>query len=385
MNPVAQKVEQVYSDSFSTQPTMFFSPGRINLIGEHVDYNDGFVMPAAINKGVYYAIGLNNSEEIHFYSLDFDEWLSVNVHEIRKIGTWKNYVLGVVNEFIKAGYPIKGFDCVFGGDIPRGSGLSSSAAVEGGVAFALNEMFSCGLSRIELAKICQKAEHDFPNVQCGIMDQFANMMGKENQVILLDCKDLHCQYFPLNLGEYQIILLNSMVHHSLVQGEYNQRRLNCEKGLGILSKELGINSFREIKDVSQLNNLKKTADQNVFECCLYVLEEINRTQKAAEYLKQNNIKAFGQLMNATHEGLSKLYKVSCPELDFLANTAIQYESVLGSRMMGGGFGGCTINIVRKDSVNQWIKSMSTLYEESYRIKLESYIVSTGNGTQAMLH
>src|SRR5665647_90245 len=196
MNPIAATVLKRFAESFTSQPKLYFSPGRINLIGEHVDYNDGFVMPAAINKGVYYAIAENDSNEIHFYAMDFDEWLSIGITDVKKMNGWKNYVLSVVNEFLLLGSKIKGFNCVFAGDIPRGSGMSSSAAVEGGLAFALNEMLHTGLNRVELALLCQRAEHNFPHVKCGIMDQFANMMGKKDNAILLDCQRLQHEYFP---------------------------------------------------------------------------------------------------------------------------------------------------------------------------------------------
>ena len=204
MNAIAMNVLKAFTENFSAQPAVYFSPGRINLIGEHVDYNDGFVMPAAIDKGVYYAVAENGIDMINFYSLDFNEKFSINIAGIKKTDGWKNYVLSVVNEFLVSGKSIKGFDCVFGGDIPRGAGMSSSAAVEGGLAFALNDIFNCGFNRIALAQLCQRAEHNFPNVQCGIMDQFANMNGKKDQVLLLDCESLAHEYLPLQLKGYKL-------------------------------------------------------------------------------------------------------------------------------------------------------------------------------------
>ena len=243
MNSIATGVLKSFNEKFSIQPNVYFSPGRINLIGEHIDYNDGYVMPAAINKGVYYAVAPNETDTINFYAVDFDESLSIAINEIKSIDNWKNYVLSVVNEFLLADKPIKGFDCVFGGDIPRGSGMSSSAAVEGGLAFALNDIFNIGLSRVELALLCQRAEHNFPNVKCGIMDMYANLNGKKDNVILLDCKNITHQYFPLVLKEYKIVLINTKVHHSLASGEYNARRKRCEEGLAILKRELQVKSL----------------------------------------------------------------------------------------------------------------------------------------------
>ncbi len=376
MNTIAANIARIFTESFTSEPNIYFSPGRINLIGEHVDYNNGFVMPAAIDKGIYYAIAKNNTREIHFYSADFNEWLSINISDIKKLNGWKNYVLSVVNEFLLLGKSIAGFDCVFGGDIPRGSGISSSAAVEGGLAFALNNIFNCGLSRTELALLCQRAEHNFPNVKCGIMDQFANMMGKKDHVILLDCKNLSHQYFPLELAGYKIVLLNSKVHHTLASGEYNIRRKQCEDGLQIL----GRNSFRQIENVQEVYAAKDSMPEKEFLRCCYVVEEIARTQKAAVLLQQNNLRDFGKLMYQTHEGLSSLYEVSCKELDFLVEQAKANENVIGARLMGGGFGGCTINIVQDDAVNDFIEQANSAYQKQFYFLPEAYVVETSEGT-----
>ena len=381
MNTIATAVLQRFKDSFATQPKLYFSPGRINLIGEHVDYNDGFVMPAAINKGVFYAIAENGSDEIHFYAMDFDEWLSVSITDIKKINGWKNYVLSVINEFILLGHKIKGFDCIFSGDIPRGSGMSSSAAVEGGLAFAIDEMLHTGLNRVEIALLCQRAEHNFPNVQCGIMDQFANMMGKKDHVILLDCRSIEHQYFPLHLNGYKIVLLNTLVHHTLASGEYNVRRQRCEEGLNILKGQLNIKSFRDITRVEDLATYKGLMTDKVYNCCLYVIEEIARTKKAAELLQQDDLIAFGKLMYATHEGLRKLYEVSCDELDFFVELASANKDVIGARLLGGGFGGCTINIVAEKGIDNFIEEASSKYRQKFNIVPEAYVVETGDGTK----
>ncbi len=383
MNPIAVSVLHSFRENFHTEPAVYFSPGRINLIGEHVDYNDGFVLPAAIDKGIYYAVAQNNSSDIHFYAMDFNERLTITAATIKKIDNWKNYVLSVINEFILLGQEVKGFDCVFAGDIPRGSGMSSSAAVEGGLAFALNEMLQAGLGRVELALLCQRAEHNFPQVNCGIMDQFANMMGRQDEVILLDCKTMQHQYFPLRLQGYKIVLINSKVPHALVTGEYNVRRQRCEEGLAILKNHLNIHSFRDINSVGDLAQFKLLMDEKVFNCCRYVVEEITRAKKAAELLQQDNIAEFGKLMYATHEGLSKLYEVSCTELDFLVEWAKKDSNVIGSRLMGGGFGGCTINIVKKEGIDQFITASSEAYKQQFNIDPEAYVVSTADGTRQL--
>lgn len=383
MNPIAVSVLQSFKENFHTEPAVYFSPGRINLIGEHVDYNDGFVLPAAIDKGIYYAIAPNNTSDIHFYAMDFNERLTITAATIKKIDNWKNYVLSVINEFMLLGQEVKGFDCVFAGDIPRGSGMSSSAAVEGGLAFALNEMLHTGLGRVELALLCQRAEHNFPQVNCGIMDQFANMMGRQDEVILLDCKTMQHQYFPLHLQGYKIVLINSKVPHALVTGEYNLRRQRCEEGLAILKNHLNIHSFRDINSVDDLAPFKLLMNEKVFNCCYYVVEEIARAKKAAELLQQDNIVEFGKLMYATHDGLSKLYEVSCTELDYLVDLAKKDNNVIGSRLMGGGFGGCTINIIKEEGIDQFIKATIEAYKQQFNIDAEAYVVSTAEGTRKL--
>ncbi len=380
MNEIAERVRNSFSQRFNTEPLLYFSPGRINLIGEHIDYNDGFVMPAAINKGVYYAIAANQSDAINFYSVDYDEHFSVALKGVQRSEGWKNYVLGVVNEFLLLGKPINGFDCVFAGDIPAGAGMSSSAAVEAGMAFSINELFDCGLDRAQLALLCQRAEHNYPGVKCGIMDMYASLHGKKDHVLLLDCKQISHGYFPLQLQGYKIVLLNSKVHHTLASGEYNVRRQRCEEGLAVLKKELHIHSFRDITDAGMIVPLKEKMKPEVYACCTYVVEEIQRTQKAAALLQQNDLTGFGRLMFETHEGLSRLYKVSCPELDLLAAQAKANRHVIGARMMGGGFGGCTINIVAEHAIDEFIEQVSDAYKKAFGILPEAYLVETGEGT-----
>ena len=391
MNTIASKVNDIFKKNYSSTPHLYFSPGRINFIGEHIDYNDGFVMPAAIDKGIYYAIALNNTDDINFHSVDFDEKLTINIRGIKKMTGWKNYVLSVVNEFRipfsiygeRAGMRA-GFDCVFGGNIADGAGISSSAAVEGGLAFGINELFKFGYSRKELALLCQRAEHNFPGVMCGIMDQYANMFGKKDHVILLDTRSVEHQYFPLQLEGYEIVLINTKVHHSLASSEYNVRRKQCEEGLGILKKEKGINSFRDIKSEEELLPFKDKMTGKVYDRCKYVVEEIIRTQAAAKLLQQNNLIEFGKLMFKTHEGLSKLYEVSCKELDFLVEKAKENKDVIGSRMMGGGFGGCTINIIKKEGVKGFLSNSTTAYQKKFKIDAEVIEVEVGDGTHEII-
>ena len=381
MNKDAADVKKVFEEKFAEDPRLFYSPGRINLIGEHIDYNDGFVMPAAIDKGIFFAIALNNSEKINCYSIDFDESISVPLSEVKKMDGWKNYVLGVVNEFQKLNLGIKGFDCAFGGDIPIGGGLSSSAALEGGISFGLNEICNFKMNRKDLALLGQRAEHNFPGVMCGIMDQYANMMGKKNSVMLLDTKNIANEYIPLNIEEYEIILINTKVHHSLAGSEYNQRREECQKGLGILKKGLRVQSFRDIKNSDQLLPFKSEMGNRIYNRCLFVVEEILRTKRAANLLKENDLIGFGKLMFQTHEGLKNLYEVSCKELDFLVDAVKDNNDVIGARLMGGGFGGSTINIVKQDGVKLFLSKILPAYKKQFNIDAESYDVKVVGGTR----
>jgi galactokinase len=380
MKETAAKVKAAFKEKFNEEPHLYYSPGRINLIGEHVDYNDGFVLPGAIDKGIFFAMALNNSDKINCYSIYFDEHISLPLSAIQKMESWKNYVLGVVNEFQKLELPVEGFNCVFGGNIPIGGGMSSSAALEGGISFGLNELCNFKMSRKELALLGQRAEHNFPAVKCGIMDQYANMMGKEETVLLLDCKNVSHEDIPLHINGHEIILINTKVHHSLAGSEYNQRRKECEKGLAILKRELKINSFRDVHDVIEMLPYKNEMGEKVFNRCSFVVEEILRTKKAAELLKANDISGFGELMFQTHDGLKDLYEVSCKELDFLVNIACENKEVIGARLMGGGFGGCTINIVKEESVTSFVEKILKAYKDEFNIEAENYKVKVVNGT-----
>ncbi len=370
-----------FAERFGTTPRLFFSPGRINLIGEHIDYNDGFVMPAAIDKGIWYAVAPNNSDTLNFFSFDENEEYSVSRFEVRKNDGWRNYVLGVVDQVIQKNLPLQGFDCVFGGDIPIGAGLSSSAAVECGLLFALNEIFQFQLSRLDIALMAQKAEHTFPGVQCGIMDMYASLMGKRDHVILLNCLKLEHKYFPLQLREYTLVLINTKVHHSLASGEYNIRRQQCQEGYKIIQMnvERNISSWQDVhpQDVEQL---KDKMEGKVYQRSLYVTQEIERTQKAGQHLENNQLEEFGKLMFETHKGLSELYEVSCPELDFLVDKAKDHPSIIGSRVMGGGFGGCTINFIKKQDWAEVTDQITKAYKQQFNIDAEVYEVATSDGT-----
>jgi galactokinase len=370
------------------------APGRINLIGEHTDYNGGYVLPAAIDKAVYFAVSPREDDECRFISYDLDEHFNVSLKNLKETNThsWANYLMGVLDEIQKTITQsdtqnpkiLRGLNLVFGGDIPSGGGVSSSAAIENGIGFAVNELFDLGLSRIDLLRISQKAENNFVGMKCGIMDMFASMMGKENAVIRLDCNSLEFEYFPFNAPDYRLVLCNTMVKHALVDSEYNTRRAECEEGVALFQKyDPSVKTLRDVK-ISVLRKHKKELRPVVFMRCKYVIEEIGRVEKACKALKKNDLVTFGKLMFQTHDGLQNEYEVSCKELDFLAQKARHTEGVLGARMMGGGFGGCTINLVKTEKIEAFIFDMKMAYKTAFDIDLPCYITAPKNGVEVVL-
>jgi galactokinase len=375
-------IKQKFTEKFQSEPKLFFSPGRINLLGEHIDYNDGFVLPAAIDKGLWFAVAANNTNNIRFFASDLNEEYQTSLDEVEPYAGWPNYCLGVIAQFQKTDKILKGFDCAFGGNLPKGAGLSSSAALTCGLAFSLNEIFSFQLDRKTLALMAQKAEHEYPKVMCGIMDQFANLFGKKNNIIRLDCNSLEHQYLPLSSETHAVILIDSNVEHALNSGEYNLRRQQCEFGLSIIKKlDASVKTFRDVKPAF-VREHKNEFDEVVYNRCLYVTEEIERTQKAVPFLSDNNVEEFGKLMYATHEGLSKLYNVSTPELDWLVEKAKQMK-ITGSRLMGGGFGGCTINLIPKEIALQTAEQILKDYKKQFNIETVYYAVAPSEGTHAI--
>jgi galactokinase len=374
-------IHKKFFQIFEKEPILVSSPGRINLIGEHTDYNEGFVMPAAIDKKMAVAIAANQSRHGRIFSMDFQEEFAFDLDSFApKKGHWATYIMGVVSQLQQAGYAVQGFDMVFGGDIPVGAGLSSSAALECGTAFAISELFDFKIPKHALIHYAQKAEHVFAEVQCGIMDQFASVMGKKNHVIRLDCRDLSYEYFPLNLGPYQILLIDSKVKHSLADSAYNRRRRECEEVVLVAKNHyIGVKSLRDLRS-KDLEVLRKYLDQEVFWRGEYVIEENSRVLEASNALKEGNLKKLGELMYASHEGLSKKYNVSCKELDFLVDLTKPMQEVIGSRMMGGGFGGCTINIIEKEKIDFLKQKISIAYESEFGLKPQFHEVSLEDGT-----
>ena len=381
--PIILSLQQKFAALFEINPLLFYSPGRINLIGEHLDYNNGFVLPAAIDKAIYTAISKRNDDLIVLYSMAFTEKIEVRLSEIKPIeDSWGNYVLGVVAQLQSHQYKLQGFNLIFDGDIPIGAGLSSSAAVECAAIYALNELFDLKINKIAMVKMAQKAEHEYAGVMCGIMDQFASMMGKENHVIKLDCRSLEYEYVPLQLAGYKIVLMDTQVKHSLASSEYNTRRNECEEGVRLIQKKYPqVYSFRDA-DIFMVNELLDHQSK-VFARCKYIVEEIERLNDACVLLKQNNIKAFGQKLYATHDGLSKLYEVSCTELDFIADACKKEEDVIGARMMGGGFGGCVIALVNEQSVNTIIERISKQYQQKFAHEMKAYITQLKDGASSI--
>lgn len=385
---------------FNTTPALAVeSPGRINLIGEHTDYNHGFVLPAAIDKSVQVAIGKRTDGFIHMVALDINEVVMLPIQDLKPNTTqWVNYVIGVVHQVIEKldkqqnnsnthyAALLNGFNIILQGNIPIGAGLSSSAAVECAVLFALNELYDLQLTKMEMAMMAQKAEHDFAGVKCGIMDMFASLFGQKNKVILLDCVTLSYQYYPFDLTEYCIVLFDTQIKHALASSEYNTRRIECEQGFQVIqNKYPAIQSWKEVslEQVENCLGASSGTPTSIYKRCKYVVAEIDRVQKAVEDLVAGDMKAFGNKMFATHEGLSQLYEVSCPELDFLVDAVKDNENVIGARMMGGGFGGCTINLIKKTALAVNINHVKDTYLKQTKQSLAVYITSIEEGTHLL--
>ena len=377
----SNQIVKKFKELFKKEPLLIRSPGRINLIGEHTDYNDGFVFPAAIDKEIHFAVAKNDINMFRFYAFDLQESFELKVDDLARTKTsWANYLLGVAAQFKKAGYTLQGIDCVFGGDIPLGAGLSSSAAIENGFAFALKEILDVQVSKIQMINMAQKAEHEYAGVMCGIMDQFASMTGKKDHAIKLDCRSLEFEYANIDLHDYEILLCDTNVKHELASSEYNTRRTECETGVQILQKyDNNITALRDVS-LSLLLEHREEFDPIVYKRCEFVVKENLRVEDAFSALAKDDIKALGALMYQSHEGLRDDYEVSCKELDFLFDMAKKSDDVVGARMMGGGFGGCTINIVKKEKVKSFSEEIIRKYTKITGIEPEIYAVKITDGT-----
>lgn len=377
-----KKTTAFFVATFDQAPEkIVLSPGRINIIGEHIDFNDGYVLPAAIDKVICFTFEKNASNTANIHAIDLNESVAIDVkkEEVLTNVVWTNYLRGVLHQLKLKGYEIGGFNCAFSSTIPIGSGLSSSAALECGFLFGINEMFDLSIKPIDIALMGQSAEH-WVGINCGIMDQFSSVMGLENKVIKIDCRTLEYTYHDANFADYSLVLFDSNVKHSLFESEYNNRRIECQQGIAIIKENYPeINSFRDC-DVSHLMNLKSKMTHNVYKRSLYVVKEIKRVIQACEALDNGDIATLGKLMFETHEGLSKDYEVSCAELDFIVALAKDEKNIIGSRLMGGGFGGCAITLIKKGSEAVLIEKFTKLYLDEFNIDLKIYNVKISNGT-----
>jgi galactokinase len=377
-----EQLSKTFYDKFSCEPMIVRSPGRVNIIGEHTDYNNGFVLPAAIDKAIYIAISQRDDDEVHLHAVDFKEDFSCTLSTIAPSKQqWPNYILGIVDQLQKRGFELKGFNAVVDGDVPVGAGLSSSAALECATAFASNELFQLKLSKLEMVQMAQAAEHLFAGVKVGIMDMFASMFGKAEHAIKLDCRSLQFEYVPLHLDKIKIVLFNTNVKHSLASTEYNVRRQQCEQGVAwIKENHAQVNSLRDVT-MEMLDKYVLPKDALIYKRCKFIIEENERLLSGCADLKRNDIESLGKKMFGSHTGLSKEYEVSCKELDFLVNAVKDNNAVLGARMMGGGFGGCTINLVKEDAIDKLVEQVTELYQREMKLPLTTYIAQIENGTE----
>ena len=375
-------VEEKFKKLYNEQPLIIRSPGRINLIGEHTDYNMGYVLPAAIDKAIYFAIAPRDDSRSQLYAADMHEGYEFSLHDIQKSEKrWPDYLSGVVDQIKKAGYDFNGFNCVFGGDIPIGAGLSSSAAIEAGLAFGLNRLFELNLDKLSIVKLAHRAENDFVGVQCGIMDMYINVFGERGKALRLDCRTLGHTFYPFDTNSTAIVLYDTGISHDLATTEYNKRRMECNTGVAtIAERHPQVASLRDVS-LDMLREFEGTMNPVVYRRCRYVVEENSRVLRACSTLVMKDLKSFGSLMYESHKGLSQDYEVSCEELDFLVKLARAETSVYGSRMMGGGFGGCTIALVEKGSVEGVIKKMSAEYHRRFERDLKAYVTLIGSGTE----
>jgi galactokinase len=381
---ILDAVKETFEKKFGEKPMLVRSPGRVNLIGEHTDYNQGFVLPAAIDKAVYFAIAPRADRTCHIVALDIPDEHQFVIDDLQKTSKgWPHYLMGVVDQLLKLRYEVRGFNCVFGSTIPIGAGLSSSAAIEAGLAFALNKLFDLHADNLTLVKLAQLAENEFVGVRCGIMDQFINIFGVEKKVLQIDCRSLQYKYYPFQFPNISIVLFNTGVSHSLASSEYNKRRKECGIGVDIMKHRFPrIASLRDVS-VSMLQECRNDVEPVIYRRCKYVVEENERLLKACTELEKGNLKMFGSYMNQTHDGLSHDYEVSCKELDFLADAVHDITQVYGARMMGGGFGGCTINLIEQHTTTEIISHVTEKYKKEFQTDLKTYISSIDSGTRVI--
>ncbi len=356
-----KKIQTIFKEKFGKEGTLYASAGRINLIGEHTDYNGGFVFPGAIDKEIMAEIAPNGTETVRVFSIDINEYVEFGLNEEDAPSQqWARYIFGICREIIKRGGKVHGFDAVFAGNVPLGAGLSSSAALESCFAFALNDLFNGNtIDKFDLARIGQSTEHNYCGVNCGIMDQFASVFGKKDNLMRLDCRSMEFEYFPFKADGYQLVLLDSKVKHALVDSPYNKRRQSCER----VAKLLGVKTLRDAT-MEMLNEHRSDMTAEDYFRAKYIIKEKQRVLDVCDALVKGDLETVGKKMYETHEGLSKDYEVSCVELDYLNDIAKEC-GVTGSRIMGGGFGGCTINLVRNNLYDKFIETAKRKFAEKY--------------------
>lgn len=381
----ANTLKNLYTSQFQQQPEVLAkSPGRINIIGEHTDYNLGFVLPAAIDKYIYIATGKRSDDLVSLYSADYNEIYQASLNsKLENAPEWAKFVIGVAQILKRNKNTLSGFNAYIKGEVPLGAGLSSSAALTCAAGFALNQLYDLGLTQLEIAKTGQQTEHEFIGVQCGLMDQFASTRGKVNNLIKLDCKDLSFEYIPANWSDYEILLLNTNVKHSLASSAYNDRRAACEQGVAWVQQEYPlVQSLRDVT-LEQLEQLVRSKSVEVYTKCKFVLEENQRLLDACSALLQEDFSKLGELMFQAHWALSKEYEVSCDELDFLIAVVENSTEVIGARMMGGGFGGCTINIVKKGNTQQLIQEIAPKFNTQFGFEFTPIHIKIANGSSLL--
>ena len=375
------KLQEKFEALFGKEGRVFASAGRINLIGEHTDYNGGYVFPGAIDKGIMTVILPNGTSKVRLFSMDYNESTEFGLEEADAPSqAWARYVFGVCRETIKRGGKVEGFDAVFAGDVPLGAGLSSSAALESTFAFALNELFGNGIDKFELAKIGQSTEHNYCGVKCGIMDQFASVFGKAGSLIRLNCKTLEYKYFPFKPEGYKVVLIDSCVKHELASSAYNKRRESCERAAAAIRKNHPDVEFLSDAKRVWLDEVRAEIPEEDFLRAEYVIGEVQRVLDVCDALERGDYETVGELMYQTHFGLSRLYEVSCEELDFLNKLARKMD-VTGSRVMGGGFGGCTINLVKEELYDAFIKAAKEQFAAKFGHEPKIYNVVISDGAR----
>lgn len=375
-----EKLTQTFKTLFSTSPLIAFAPGRINLIGEHTDYQEGFVFPAAVEKGIWVAIQKNNLGVCQLHSLDFDQEFKFELEAFSpKKGHWATYVMGMVALLKQAGYSVSGFDMVISGNIPVGSGLSSSAAFSVAIGTALSGLFEFNLPRKSIVLYAQKSEHLFAGVKCGIMDPYASAFGVNGKALLLDCRTNTHEEVAVQLGDHSLILANSKVKHSLADSAYNERREACEESVRILQSYFPeIKTLRDLA-ISDLEKVEKLLPAKLYPKAKHIITECTRVHDASKALKNGDLGKFGALLKSSHQSLSVDFEVSCIELDFLAEKSWELNGVLGSRMMGGGFGGCTINLVKNSELESFQNKLGEHYRSKFGISTEFIPVKISEG------